>query len=343
MLRNLTSRRDSQIKGFTLIELLVVIAIIAILIALLLPAVQQAREAARRSQCKNQLKQLGVAFHNFHDTRAGIVPLNLHPEVGTDGEDGPDDLHTTTWAVLLLPFLDQAPLYKTFQVEELMSSAKNVAVRTSDQASSLAMWKCPSVRTGTSRATGGGGGGSADGTGGNGDYAAMMWTDDDGEWWRAHYQRHRSQRSAIRSAVFSPRILTNPTTTPIRSWKPRDTLSKISDGSSNTIFFGEKFTPESLLNVCCDGGGGGSDGSLYGISSGWNEFSAMRSGRRVLRTNPNDASGDANGTYGFGSWHKGLIHFVMGDGAVRGINQTINRTVYDNLGRRNDGNPVGEF
>src|SRR5712691_256174 len=64
-------------RGFTLIELLVVIAIIAILIALLLPAVQQAREAARRSQCKNNLKQMGIAVHSFHEARNGLPPLLL--------------------------------------------------------------------------------------------------------------------------------------------------------------------------------------------------------------------------------------------------------------------------
>lgn len=98
-------------RAFTLIELLVVIAIIAILIALLLPAVQQAREAARRSQCKNNLKQLGLAMHNYHDT-FNLFPHN-HGRVEYPGNPINRDTttHEMSWYVMALPYMDQAPLY----------------------------------------------------------------------------------------------------------------------------------------------------------------------------------------------------------------------------------------
>lgn len=94
-------------RGFTLIELLVVIAIIAILVALLLPAVQQAREAARRTQCKNHLKQIGLAIHNYIDVATVLPPSAcINPDVTVTGNNGSWSVHGR-----ILPFLDQASLY----------------------------------------------------------------------------------------------------------------------------------------------------------------------------------------------------------------------------------------
>lgn len=101
-------RKVSRQRGFTLIELLVVIAIIAILIALLLPAVQQAREAARRTQCKNNLKQVGLALHNYHDTALAFPIGSSREQRGGWG---------VAWWAGVLPYTEQAPLYNQLQFE----------------------------------------------------------------------------------------------------------------------------------------------------------------------------------------------------------------------------------
>ena len=105
--------------GFTLIELLVVIAIIAILIALLLPAVQQAREAARRSTCKNNLKQIGLALHNYQETHSVFPPFKTwRSSQDCEGGGSPwANIGGFSWRVMILPFIDQAPIYNQFNFD----------------------------------------------------------------------------------------------------------------------------------------------------------------------------------------------------------------------------------
>jgi prepilin-type N-terminal cleavage/methylation domain-containing protein len=122
-------------RAFTLIELLVVIAIIAILIALLLPAVQQAREAARRTQCRNNMHQLGLAIHNYHDTHMLFPPLGIGS-------------YQASFFTLILPFMDEASIYNAYNMAHTaFSRAATPAgsyVNTTVTSQVMAQYKCPS-------------------------------------------------------------------------------------------------------------------------------------------------------------------------------------------------------
>jgi prepilin-type N-terminal cleavage/methylation domain-containing protein len=120
-------------RSFTLIELLVVIAIIAILIALLLPAVQQAREAARRTQCRNNLHQLALAMHNYHDTHSCFPP-------GTVGQEATGGFQRTSSFVMLLPFIDETSLYNSWNFSGNVSGGAQATAGKSK----LAQLLCPS-------------------------------------------------------------------------------------------------------------------------------------------------------------------------------------------------------
>lgn len=130
----LRRRTDHPVRGFTLIELLVVIAIIAILIALLLPAVQQARESARRTQCKNNLKQIGLALHNYADA------FNRFPPGYVASADTTATTPGWGWSAMILPQLDQSPLYNQINFNLPIEHASNAtAIR-----SSIPAYQCPS-------------------------------------------------------------------------------------------------------------------------------------------------------------------------------------------------------
>ncbi len=141
--------RQSRSKGFTLIELLVVIAIIAVLIALLLPAVQAAREAARKTQCTNNLKQIGLALHNYHDAINVFPPgyvSAVNPTVSDpcnadlEGQNGVDIGSGWAWGSMILPQMDQSPLYNSINFNLSVAYAANDTCSTT----ALGVYICPS-------------------------------------------------------------------------------------------------------------------------------------------------------------------------------------------------------
>jgi prepilin-type N-terminal cleavage/methylation domain-containing protein/prepilin-type processing-associated H-X9-DG protein len=121
-------RQGSRRRGFTLIELLVVIAIIGILIGLLLPAVQKIRDTAARAQCTNNLKQIGLALHNYHDSQGsfppGYIDGNTNPNSTPDRDVGPG----WGWASFLLPYLEQTPLYNQIDFRVGVGLGSNAAI-----------------------------------------------------------------------------------------------------------------------------------------------------------------------------------------------------------------------
>ncbi|MEZ6122281.1 MAG: DUF1559 domain-containing protein [Planctomycetaceae bacterium] len=193
---------QKRCRGFTLIELLVVIAIIAILIALLLPAVQQAREAARRTQCKNNMKQLGLALHNYHDV-FNIFPNDKHSYYTTPASLGGALPRNHSWMVAILPYIDQAPLYNQINFSAQLYG-QTLASGELVTATILSGYLCPSdIEIGPSAHYG---------------LATTNYAGTQGfDWWRRQGQVHEG----------------------IFSLEAKVRMRDIKDGTSNTIAVGE--------------------------------------------------------------------------------------------------------
>lgn len=332
-------------RGFTLIELLVVIAIIAVLIALLLPAVQQARESARRTQCKNNLKQIGLAVHNFHDVRNGMVPYMV------------DDGFLSFWG-LLFPFLDQAPLYNNININQGVNTGNNqvllVNAGTSTNAS-LPAYHCPTRRAADVSL----GGQQANMIGPTGDYAVVIFYADDGNgnqtgnnaynnWWAIHQiDRDQNVFSAIRTATTVVQATGQRqfkgSGNSANGWAPRDTFAFMTDGTSNTIIVGEKHITAKEIGKCCIGGDY-QDGNIYWQVGSWGEYTVGRQVRVVTPLVPNKSfTSNSDSQTAFGSWHDGMAQFLMGDGSVRAISNNVDVNLFRWLGNCRDGNVIGDF
>ena len=331
-------RTYAKTRGFTLIELLVVIAIIAVLIALLLPAVQQAREAARRSQCKNNLKQLGLAMFNYEDNFKCLPPnqgLIGAAEWGTNGKG--------THLVNVLPYIDQAPLYNTIDFRVLgQPFGLTLPGGGLFRSSQVPVFNCPSdnrpALNGDRALTNYAGSiGTAWQQSSNGcNIASIVGTGDtngDGEDW---FGNGGTAAGLVRTDYADPRGCSGMFARSAWCCKLRD----VTDGLSNTIMMGE-------IRPMCDRdfsaqGWVYSDALWHATTDPLNYLSCP--GDPGFGTTPCKMdSGNWNTSQGFKSKHVGGVHFVMGDGTVRFISQNVSHPTYQRLGDRADGQVVGEF
>ncbi len=295
-------------KGFTLIELLVVIAIIAILVALLLPAVQQAREAARRSSCKNNMKQIGLALHNYHDVH-GAFPsgwIGVENRVANaEGESG------FGWGTMLLPFMDQAPLYNQFDFSLPMDVAPNRPFLKSV----LTTYQCPS------------------------DPKPEVFTIEDRN--GVNIELATFNYPAVFGTVELHGCENAPGTAPVSSsgqcvsdgafyHNSKIRFRDFTDGSSSTLVVGERTT-------FTESNGEKFYGTWSGALPEVEEAAARTVGHAEHPPNENDHPED------FGSAHTGGAQFVLGDGHVVFISENIDEGVFQSLATRNGGEVIGEF
>jgi len=332
-------RRES---GFTLIELLVVIAIIAILIGLLLPAVQKIREAARRMQCSNNLKQIGLALHNYHDVNGRFPPGGrgstfTDPNQTYPGYNG-DWTEHGSWIFYSLPFIEQDNMFRLINQRDTVPNSVGIGINNVPANSrNIKLIRCPSDDYDKSRSTTSyvgslgpqcapGGCGfdpyydwcQPENSGLGGGLAGMgyRWSPDHGNAWGA--QDIRGMFNRLGADI---------------------SMSNVTDGLSNTILVGESLpaTHDHLLgNNWWQFNGGASHCTTiipinYKIDPAQDPWSCSQ---------PQTSPRNWGVSWGFRSRHSGGANFLFGDGAVRFLRESIDHRTYQLLGCRNDGQPV---
>lgn len=297
-----SSSRLTRRLGFTLIELLVVIAIIAVLIALLLPAVQQAREAARRSQCKNNLKQLGLAVHNFAGTYKEKLPALTNSSGVSATSDPVYGFYQGGILITILPYLEQDALYKSALTNptatwDAFTDSPTNTIRLRQRP--IAAYQCPSDTT----------------------ISSGFAQSQQGAWAASSYAANFQVFGLLRGGGNSD--------------VPKYSLA-IPDGTSNVIAFAETYGTCELI-----GGGNlwtypGIDWSWQWTSVIANTRShATVDAFGVPQSGVTKAQCDKRRSQ---SYHVGLTHVGLLDGSVRGISTNVNQLVWQYSLMGDDGN-----
>ncbi|RCS49372.1 DUF1559 domain-containing protein [Bremerella cremea] len=320
-------------RGFTLVELLVVIAIIGVLISLLLPAVQQAREAARRMQCSNNLKQIGLALHNYHDTyRCFPAAFYRSDNPKLSSRYGPG----WGWGTMILPQLEQNSRFDNLPVST--ANASDAASILQYSQPFIPAFRCPSAPGGNLNESLPSS--SSYPAHGISTYKAVFGT-------RNMQSTYSDDGDCTFVAGSCPGNYENGFFGPNSKVKLRD----ITDGTTNTCMIGE--TPYGITGRKRD------DKLVDYRASVWigltNNGSSSAGSPSVYHMMSTLRGVQANGyksqlylingvsIYAFGSHHPGGAMFAMGDASVRFITETTEHSIVNNLGQRNDGNVLGEF
>ena len=330
--------------AFTLIELLVVIAIIGVLVGLLLPAVQKVREAGSRARCLNNLKQIGLAIHNYHDTNLNFPPSYIRQD-------------WVTFAVLILPYLEQENAYKLWDTQLRYYDQPNLGNATLDPTPrNFAVYFCPSRRTADGLSVDNGGTdkdvpsnftGNPHRPGGLGDFAACHGTD------VTTLDGNGALSIGLPQAAVQPNgaawtdltsMYKSPLGTRITIWKSQTNIASILDGTSNTLLVGEKYVRPAMR------WGKNEDRSIY--NGQFARVFRRAAGAPTNVTNPPAAPfpfvTDLNDSWAtatpiretfqrFGSWHPGVCNFAFCDGSVRAVQMKIDDVTLGRLAERSDG------
>jgi prepilin-type N-terminal cleavage/methylation domain-containing protein/prepilin-type processing-associated H-X9-DG protein len=335
-------------KAFTLIELLVVIAIIAVLIALLLPAVQQAREAARRTQCRNQLKQLALGLHNYHDVHGrfppGVINSGAHTGVEMDNNSYSFNLGHSGW-LQVLPYIDQAPLFNMVDFNQATAfNERNGLPILGDPMNNLPVtstilpiFLCPSDPMPVMRHTRDSGDhyNAFEAAPSNYCFAGGWRTETNSFWWRYNTNTHTLPNGLVIRSGLAAFGNNN-----------SSSISDHQDGTSNNFLIGESMRHKHG-NQRTPLWGQGRYSAVYCIARPRNDPNHRDVWRWRINSRWNnfeEPTGTGRPLYWvWSSHHPGGTHIAMADGSVQFLNENMDYNTYAIMNFIRSQLPIGEF